>query len=272
MAVPFATAHQLPPDDQESDRRERLFSILERLEAFRRALIRSCVALIIGIVVAYAFIDRIVTFVLSPAVRMLPVGSRLIYTEPTEAFALYFNIALIAGLILASPFIMFQLWLLIAPVLYKEQKRFVIPFVGLTTLGVVCGAAFAHYVMFPAMIAFFGTFTSTELQFMPKIRDTFDLYVKMLMGMTLVFQIPTIVFFLAKMGLATAGMLWRHFRYAILVSFIIGAVLTPSADPWNQTLFAGPMIALYVISIGIAWLVQPRRRQAAADEAPEDED
>jgi sec-independent protein translocase protein TatC len=171
---------------------------------------------------------------------------------------------------------MFQLWRLIAPVLYQEQKRFVIPFVTLTTLGVVAGAAFAHYVMFPAMLAFFGTFSSTELQFMPKIRDTFGLYVKMLMGMTLVFQIPTIVFFLAKMGLATAGMLWKHFRYAILVSFIIGAVLTPSADPWNQTIFAAPMIALYIISIGIAWVVQPRRRKeddvTADDDTADDKD
>jgi sec-independent protein translocase protein TatC len=272
MAVPFAAPRQLPPDDQESDGRERLFSILERLEAVRRGLIRCAIVVLVGIVVAYSFIDRIVDFVLDPAVKMLPAGSKLIYTEPTEAFALYFNISLIAGLILASPFIMFQLWLLIAPVLYKEQKRFVIPFVFLTTAGVVCGAAFAHYVMFPAMIAFFGTFSSPELQFMPKIRDTFGLYVKMLMGMTLVFQIPTVIFFLAKMGMVSAGFLWKHFRYAILIAFIVGAVLTPSADPWNQTIFAGPMIALYLISIGIAWVVQPRRQNEPADDTTDDED
>jgi sec-independent protein translocase protein TatC len=272
MAVPFVTAQQLPPDDHEPDGRARLFSVLEHLEKIRVALIRSAISVVVGIVIAYTFIDRIVAFVLAPAVKMLPPGSRLIYTEPTEAFALYFNISLIAGAIMASPYIMFQLWRLIAPVLYQEQKRFVIPFVTLTTLGVVCGAAFAHYVMFPAMLAFFGTFSSTELQFMPKIRDTFGLYVKMLMGMTLVFQIPTIVFFLAKMGLATAGMLWKHFRYAILVSFIIGAVLTPSADPWNQTIFAAPMIALYIISIGIAWMVQPRRRKQDDDAADQDAD
>jgi sec-independent protein translocase protein TatC len=259
----------LPPPDDEPDGRERLFSILERLEAVRRALIRSCIAVLIGIVVAFNFIDRIVAFVLAPAVKMLPPGSKLIYTEPTEAFGLYFNISLIAGAILASPFIMFQLWRLIAPVLYKEQKRFIIPFVGLTSIGIVSGAAFAHYIMFPAMLAFFGTFSSPELQFMPKIRDTFGLYTKMLMGMTLVFQIPTITFFLAKMGLVTARKLWQWFRYAILVSFIVGAVLTPSADPWNQTIFAAPMIVLYILSIGIAWLVQPWRVKSAA---PADEE
>jgi sec-independent protein translocase protein TatC len=266
MAVPFATSRQLPPDDQDSDGRERLFSILERLEAVRRALIHSAIAVLVGIVVAYNFIDRIVEFMLAPAVRMLPAGSKLIYTEPTEAFALYFNTALIAGVILASPFIMFQIWRLIAPVLYKEQKRFIVPFVFLTTAGVLSGAAFAHYIMFPAMLAFFGTFSSPELQFMPKIRDTFGLYVKMLMGMTLVFQIPTIVFFLAKMGMVTASFLWKQFRYAILIAFIVAAVLTPSADPWNQTIFAGPMIALYIISIGIAWVVQPRRGKNADED------
>jgi sec-independent protein translocase protein TatC len=266
MAVPFATSRQLPPDDPDSDGRERLFSILEQLEAVRRALIRSAIAVLIGIVVAFNFIDRIVAFMLAPAVKMLPEGSKLIYTEPTEAFALYFNTSLIAGLILASPFIMFQIWRLIAPVLYKEQKRFVIPFVGLTTAGVISGAAFAHYIMFPAMLAFFGTFSSPELQFMPKIRDTFGLYVKMLMGMTLVFQIPTIIFFLAKMGMVSAGFLWKQFRYAILIAFIVAAVLTPSADPWNQTIFAGPMIALYLLSIGIAWVVQPRRRKESDEE------
>jgi sec-independent protein translocase protein TatC len=88
----------------------------------------------------------------------------------------------------------------------------------------------------------------------------------MLMGMTLVFQIPTIIFFLAKMGMVTAGFLWKQFRYAILIAFIVGAVLTPSADPWNQTIFAAPMVALYIISIGIAWIVQPRRDKDAGEE------
>jgi sec-independent protein translocase protein TatC len=264
MAAPFATAHELPPGDREPDARARLLSIMDHLEAFRRAILRSLIVVAIGIVVAYTFIDRIFAFVLSPAVKLLPPGSKFIYTEPTEAFGLQFNICIIAGLIFASPFIMFQLWRLIAPVLYKEQKKFVIPFVTLTSLGVISGAAFAHYIMFPAMIAFFGTFTTDTLQFMPKIRNTFDLYVKMLMGMTLVFQIPTITFFLAKMGMVTASMLWRYFRYAILIAFIIGAVLTPSPDPWNQTIFATPIIILYLVSIGIAWVINPRGKRKAA--------
>ncbi len=131
------------------------------------------------------------------------------------------------------------------------------PFVALTTLGAIGGALFTHYIMFPSTVKFLAGFHSAGMKFMPRVEDTFDLYKMMLIGMVVVFQIPTIVFFLAKMHLVTARLLWRHFKYAILVSFIVAAVLTPSADPWNQTVFALPMIALYLISIGIAWLVGP---------------
>jgi sec-independent protein translocase protein TatC len=127
----------------------------------------------------------------------------------------------------------------------------------------VAGAAFSHYILFPYLIAFFGTFNSTDLAFMPRVEDVFDLYTKMLLGMCVVFQIPTLAFFLAKMRLVTAGWLWRNFKYAFLVIFIVAAVLTPTADPWNQTVFAAPMVGLYLISILIVWLVQPR---AAKDE------
>jgi sec-independent protein translocase protein TatC len=108
------------------------------------------------------------------------------------------------------------------------------------------------------MIAFFGTFNSPDLAFLPKIDDVFDLYVKMLLGMVAVFQIPTVVFFLARMSLVTARFLWRNIKYAILLIFIVAAVLTPSTDPWNQTVFAAPMIVLYLFSILIAWAVAPR--------------
>ena len=110
------------------------------------------------------------------------------------------------------------------------------------------------------MIAFFGTFNSPDLAFMPRLEDSFDLYTKMLVGMVVVFQIPTLAFFLAKMRLVTAGLLWRNFKYAFLMIFIVAAVLTPTADPWNQTIFAAPMAGLYLVSILIVWVVQPKRQ------------
>ena len=239
-------------------------SFLEHLDELRTRIIRSCIAIGGGMLIAFVFIERIVNFVLAPTRRMLPAGAILIYTSPTEAFSLYVNIALITGILLAAPVIMFQVWRFIAPGLYANEKKFAIPFVLLTTIGTISGAAFSHYIVFPYMIAFFGTFSSVNLVFMPKVEDAFDLYSKMLIGMSVVFQIPTIVFFLAKMRVVTARFLWRNLKYAVLISFVVAAVLTPSADPWNQAVFAAPMIGLYLISIGIAWIVGPKRDKATS--------
>jgi sec-independent protein translocase protein TatC len=240
-------------------------TLLEHVDEFRTRVVRSLIAVGVGMVVAFFFIDRLFAFIFAPTRRMLPPGAALIYTQPGEAFGLYINIAIVAGAILASPIIFYQMWRLIAPVLYSAQKRFVIPFVLLTTTGAVAGAAFSHYVLFPYMIAFFGTFSSPDLSFMPQISNVFGLYIKMLLGMVAIFQMPTFAFFLAKMGLVTARLLWRNIKYAILIIFVIAAVLTPSADPWNQTIFAAPMIVLYLISIVIAWLVGPTSRTARDD-------
>jgi sec-independent protein translocase protein TatC len=256
MSAALAHAYVPPPDDDPSPRSQ--MSFLEHLEEFRARLIRSCIAIAIGMVVAFAFIERIVAFVFAPMRQALPPGATLIYTQPGEAFSLYIDIALIAGTVLAAPYIMFQVWRFIAPALYTNEKKFAIPFVVMSSGGTVAGWLFSHYIMFPYMIAFFGTFSNTNLQFMPRIEDAFDLYTKMLLGMVVVFQMPTVIFFLAKMRMVTARFLARNIKYAILLIFIVAAVLTPSTDPWNQTMFALPMIGLYLLSIGIAWLAAPR--------------
>ncbi len=233
-------------------------SILDFLEQFRKRVVRSCLAIAVGCLVAFVYIDRIVAFIFAPMRKALPPGTKLIYTAPGEAFSLYINIALIAGAALASPYVLYQVWRLIAPALYANQKRFAIPFVLMSSGGIVAGWLFSHYIVFPYMIEFFGTFSNANLRFMPKVETAFDLYTKMLLGMALVFQMPTVVFFLAKMGLVSARWLWDNLKYAILVIFILAAVLTPSGDPWNQTVFAAPMIVLYLLSIVLAWLVAPR--------------
>ena len=130
-----------------------------------------------------------------------------------------------------------------------------------STLGFLAGAAFNHYVAFPFIMMFFASFNSIDLKFMPKLEDVFGLYAKMLMGIGIVFQLPTVVFFLAKMRMVTAGFLARNFKYALLLIFVIAAVITPTGDPMTQTIFAAPMIALYALSIIVAWLVGPKRSQ-----------
>lgn len=234
---------------------------IEHLEELRKRIIRSCLAIAAGMGIAFFFVGPIRDFVLAPTFRMLPQGSELIFIRPGEAFSFDMSLAFVAGLVLAAPFVMYQVWLFIAPALYAKEKKFAIPFVVLTTLGAVAGAAFSHYVLYPSMMGFFGTFSTARIRFMPRLDETVDLYLKMMLGMIVVFQIPTVVFFLSKMGLLTPRFLWRNLKYAILLIFIVAAVLTPSADPWNQIVFAMPMIALYVLSIAIAWLVGPNRSQ-----------
>ena len=173
-------------------------------------------------------------------------------------FSFYLDLALIGGVVLAAPFVTYQVWRFIAPGLYAKEKRFAVPFVLLATAGTLGGALFSHYVLFPAMMGFFQAFASPRIRFTPRVEDTFELYKNTLIAMVAVFQIPTLAFFLAKMRLVTARFLWRHIDYAILLIFIAAAVLTPSLDPWNQTVFAAPMIAMYLMSIGIVWLVRPR--------------
>jgi sec-independent protein translocase protein TatC len=214
--------------------------------------------------VSAIFIDRIANFVLAQILRTLPANSALIYTNPSEGFSFWFNLTLIAGLVLSAPYVMYQVWGFIAPGLYASEKKFVVPFVLLTAAGTVTGALFGNYVLFPGMMKFFSTFSSKHLVMMPSINETFDHYIRTMISMVVVFQMPTLVYFLARLRLVTARFLWRHLGHAILVIFIVAALLTSSQDPWNQTIFALPMIALYLISIVIAWIVGPKREKEAA--------
>jgi len=136
-----------------------------------------------------------------------------------------------------------------------------------TTLGFILGAAFNHSIAFPFMMAFFASFNTADLAFMPKLEDVFGLYSKMLVGMGIVFQMPTVVFFLAKMKLVTARFLLAQFKYAFLIIFIVAAVITPTGDMMTQTIFAAPMVGLYILSIVIAWVVGPKRLRGSEDES-----
>jgi len=232
-------------------------SVLEHLDRFRKGVIRSAIGVGVGILVAFTYINEIVEFVFRPIRSVLPPGSKMIYTVPGEAFSVYVTIALIAGIVLMSPFIMYQVWQIIAPALYVKQKRFAIWFILMTTAGFLGGAAFNHYVAFKMLMVFFASFNTTQLAFLPKLEDVFSMYTRMLFILGVVFQMPTLVFFLAKMGLVTARFLASQFKYAVLVIFIIAAVVTPSGDPYNQSILALPMIGLYILSIFIAWVFAP---------------
>ena len=248
----------LPPDDEEESPGGKM-SFLEHLDELRKRLVNAVLAIGVGILLTFAFIERIFNFLLAPTRKVLPPGVKIIYTQPGEAFGMYVTVSMIAGIVVASPYVMYQVWMFIAPGLYSKEKRMALPFVLFTTVGFFCGATFNHYVAFPFLMRFFAQFNGVDLAFMPRLEDTFSLYTKMLLGMGLVFEMPAVVFFLAKMKLVTAGFLWRHGKYAVLIAYAIAAVVTPTGDPVNQTIFAAPMIVLYFLSILIAWVVNPRR-------------
>ena len=245
-------------------------SFLEHLDELRTRLTVSALALLGGFLVAFAFSGYVFDFIMRPLQEALPPGGQLVYTEPAEAFLLYLKIAALAGTVLAAPIVMWQLWLFIAPGLYTNEKRYAIPFVLLSSVFFVSGAAFSHYLVFPFAWRFFASFGSDYVEFMPRIAPAFSLYAKMALAMGAVFQMPTLVLFLARMGVVTAGFLVRQIKYAILVIFILAAVLTPGPDVVSQLLMAGPMVLLYALSILIAWAFGRKRREGpAGPETPE---
>ena len=259
---PQGSVAQLAHDEEEESASARM-SFLDHLDELRRRIVNSCIAIAVGVAGTFYWIDWIFNFILAPTRSALPPGVRLIYTQPGEAFSLYITIALIAGAVVASPFIMLQVWLFIAPGLYSNEKKLAIPFVLLTTVGFLGGAAFNHYIAFKYMMVFFASFNTPDLAFMPKLEDVFGLYSKMLLGMGLVFQMPAVVYFLARMKMVTARFLASNFKYAILIIFILAAVITPSGDMMTQTIFAAPMLGLYLLSIVIAWVFGPKRLKTA---------
>ncbi len=271
--LPFPRSSEEPtPDDSDGWGNSLLegggakMTFLEHLDEFRKRILISVAAVGIGCIIAFTFVDKIYRFVMDPLGRLLPKGSQFVYNEPTEAFVLYVKMALLAGVIIAVPVILWQAWMFIAPGLYAKEKRLAVPFVALSTVGFVGGAAFTHYLLFPWMWIFFGSFATDKLSFLPRIEPVFTLYVKMVLGMGLVFQMPALVYSLARIGIVTARFLIKNFKYAILIIFIAAAVITPSGDMLTQTLFAMPMIGLYIISIAIAWIFGKRRPKVPVEE------
>ncbi len=268
--VPFPGASPARPEDEDSsieltdpdplDDSGRM-SFLEHLDELRKRLIHSVYALVVGCAIAFFFAWRIQEFIFVPLWAQLG-GETFIFTKGFEPFMLTMKIGVLTGLMLAAPFIIWQLWLFIAPGLYSHEKRFAIPFVLFASVFFFTGAAFSHYVAFPWTWKFFLGWSTSYMRFLPTIDDAFSLYVKMLLGFGLIFQMPTVVFFLARMGVVTAGFLARHTKYAVLIIFIIAAVISPGTDVVSQALMAGPMLGLYGLSILIAWIFAKRGGQA----------
>lgn len=246
-------------------------SFLQHLEELRRCIFRALVGVVLAFFVCFAYADRIYGFIEKPllgALKLHGLDQRsLVYFNPIEPFNLYVKLALIAALFVSSPWVLYQVWVFIAPGLYPRERRYVVPFVLFTSALFVLGGAFAYRFAFPLALNFLIGYAQ---RFTPQINinEYFNLFATVVLGLGIVFEMPTLIFFLSLLGVVNARFLLRNFRYAVLVIFILAAVITPTADITTMMVFAAPMLALYVLGIGIAYIFgkdrRDRRRAASA--------
>ena len=237
-------------------------SFLEHLEELRKRIIWCIVAVGVAFFVCWNFAEKIYGYMQAPIMEALHrnnLDQKLVYLSPTEPFNMYLKIGLIAALFLASPFVLYQLWAFVAPGLYRNEKKYVMPFMVLSVGLFLAGGFFGYKIVYPQALNFLINY-GKQFQPMITIGEYTDLFLTIIIGLGVVFEMPILVFFLALIGIVSPKWMWNNFRYSILVIFIIAAILTPTTDIMNMCVFAAPMILLYIVSIGVAWLVHPRRR------------
>ncbi len=240
---------------------------LDHLEELRRRIVYSIIAVIVGFLACWFSAPRLVAIMQKPILEVLHQNGQpemLVYQHPVDPFNLYLKVAGVAGLFVTSPFVLYQIWLFIAPGLYRNEKRYVMPFMTSSVALFLAGGYFGYAVVLPKALEFLIDFGK---QFRPliTIEEYTSLFVTLIVGMGVIFEMPILVFFLALMGIVSPGWMWRNIRYSILGIFIIAAIITPTPDIVNMCIFAAPMVALYVLSIAVAWMVHPAQRKKRAE-------
>jgi len=222
-------------------------SLMEHLDELRKRIVRSAIFLFLGFIVAYIFHEKLFALVQAPLSK---IGKTLVFTHPMDPLNVYLQVSLIGGAIIASPFILFQVWMFIAPGLYQKERRFVIPFMAATVGLFLTGAAFGYFWVLPGalkiLIVDFGhNFTS-----MVTIEEYSGFFLSIILGLGISFEMPILIFFLALFGIVSPKFLWKNIRYAILAIFLVAAIITPSPDPWTMCIYAVPMMMLAAQSQG----------------------
>ncbi len=242
-------------------------TFLQHLDELRVRLIRAVIAVAVAFVGSFFFYEEIFNFLMQPLRDVLaPRGGELIATAPTEIFYLGMKMSLLVAILISTPAWLGQVWGFVAPGLYKHERRLVTPLAALGSVFFLLGAVFGHTILFPAATDFLSGFggggEGIELRY--TVSEAFRFYARVVLGSAIVFQIPTLALMLSRVGLVTPGLLWRKFRFAVLGAFVLAALLTPP-DPTTQIILAGPIITLYLFSIGIAWIGMRLRAKRSAD-------
>jgi sec-independent protein translocase protein TatC len=239
-------------------------SFLEHLEELRSRIIKMILGMVVALCISFTFTDPLWHFVVQPAKAALLANGfpgTLAQITPMEAFnVIWFKLPLVCSIFLASPWIVYQVWAFISPGLYRREKRFAIPFV-LGTAGLfILGGLFGYFVAFRYGLRFLLSIgVEKDITTVISVNEYFDMFVNVILGVGLVFELPVLIFFLILLRIVTPGFLVRHSRYAILINFIIAAVVTPTPDIFNMTLFALPMCILYYLGVFVGYLFVLKR-------------
>ena len=241
-------------------------SFFEHLVELRKRILYSLAFIGGGLAVGLIAAPQITWWFTAPVLKALTdanvANNRLVYTSPMGALTLYLTVGFYVGLVIALPFVLHQLWLFVAPGLYRHERRAASWFVGAGTGLFLCGAGFGYYLALPMTLKFLLGIQG-PFQPMISVNEYFDMAMVVLMGLGLVFQLPILIFVLALFGLVTPRFLWKNFRYAILIIAIVAAAITPTTDALTMLVFMAPMIVLYALGIGVAALVLRGKRKRA---------
>ena len=234
-------------------------SLMEHLGELRKRLIHSVVYLLIGFAVAYIFHERLYGIIQKPLDDLhIPLN----FTHPTDGLNLYLKTAFLGGAILASPFILYQIWLFISPGMYANEKKYVVPFMAATVGLFAAGAFFGYHWVLPGALDVLINGFGKRFHPILTIEDYTGFFMAVILGLGITFELPILIFFLALFGIVDAKFLLKHIRYAILIIFVVAAVICPTPDPIGMCLFATPMLVLYFAGVAVAFLVHPARRKA----------
>lgn len=248
-------------------------SLFQHLEELRKCILRSAAAVAVGFGVSWYFAqDKIYPFIEKPILAVFKkynMDPHLTYLSPTDPFNLYLKVGLMAGIFLASPVILYQVWSFISPGLYRHEKRFVVPFLLLSVGLFLGGGYFGYKVIFPVALDFLIHSYGSAFKATITIDAYTKLFLTIILGLAIIFEMPIVLGFAGMMGVVNAKFLFKHIRGAVLVCVTLAAILSPTTDIMNLTIYAAPMVILYIGSIGLVWLVHPRQRRKRADKRKE---
>ena len=248
IAGPHTDARQTDEKQQEA---MQSMTLREHLLELRSRLLKAMLAIFLAFLACYGFADTIFEYLVLPLQKVMPEGNTMIFTGIPEGFLVEMYLAFVAGFFMATPVIFYQIWAFIAPGLYKEEKRYIVPIACLSAIFFIAGMAFCYFVAFPFVFQFFMTYSRGIVKAAPTMQQYFSFTIRLLFAFGIIFELPLFCFFLARLGIIKARQMRSCRKYAVVACFIIAAILTPP-DVMSQLLMAGPLLLLYEISILVA--------------------